>query len=79
MYSFNLETQQIKVRPSNSGKMIVKLFVYFLPVVVSLFFYNYFKDAYNGHSEYIHDICIKPESGQFLTGSEDGTIKLWSM
>lgn len=35
------------------------------------------KETYNGHSDYIHSICTRPDSNQFMTGSEDGTVKIW--
>jgi THO complex subunit 6 len=30
-----------------------------------------------GHSNVIYTLCLRPNTSQFATGSEDGTIKLW--
>ncbi|XP_019857035.1 PREDICTED: THO complex subunit 6 homolog [Amphimedon queenslandica] len=35
------------------------------------------KDIYSGHTKYIHSVCLRPGTNQFVTGSEDGSVKIW--
>lgn len=34
--------------------------------------------AFQGHKESIRDICFSPNDDRFVTGSDDGTIKIWN-
>lgn len=33
--------------------------------------------TFEGHSEYLHCICARPLHKQVITGSEDGTVRIW--
>ena len=34
---------------------------------------------YTGHTKYVHSLSLRPSTNQFLSGSEDGTVKVWGM
>lgn len=36
-----------------------------------------FKGSYSGHSNYVHCVCLRNGSSHFLSGSEDGTVRIW--
>ncbi|KAH7422794.1 hypothetical protein KP509_12G026000 [Ceratopteris richardii] len=33
--------------------------------------------TFEGHSDYLHCICSRPSQKQVITGSEDGTVRIW--
>lgn len=33
--------------------------------------------TFEGHSDYLHCICARPSHKQVITGSEDGTVRVW--
>lgn len=33
--------------------------------------------TFEGHSDYLHCICARPSHKQVITGSEDGTVRIW--
>lgn len=33
--------------------------------------------VFEGHSDYLHCICSRPSHKQVITGSEDGTVRIW--
>lgn len=35
------------------------------------------KGTYSGHSDYVHCVCMRSGSSHFLSGSEDGTVRIW--
>ena len=37
----------------------------------------YIKGTYSGHSDYVHCVCMRNGSSQFVSGSEDGTVRIW--
>lgn len=34
--------------------------------------------SFAGHADYVHCVALR-ENGQLVSGSEDGTVKLWGM
>jgi len=36
-----------------------------------------FLRSYRGHSDYIHAVTMRPNSQQFLSASEDGSVRVW--
>lgn len=60
--SWSLSTQQLKVRGEKHGHN----------VILSV------QATYSGHSKYIHCLTLRPPEKQLMTGSEDGTVKIWS-
>ena len=37
----------------------------------------FFQMSFHGHTDYIHCVTIRPSGQQFLSASEDGTVRLW--
>ncbi|PKA57252.1 WD repeat-containing protein DWA1 [Apostasia shenzhenica] len=35
------------------------------------------KVVFKGHSDYLHSVVVRKSSSQIITGSEDGTVRLW--
>ena len=61
--SWCLSTQQLKVNDKKA---------------LSCNFCSLHQVTYSSHSKYIHSLTLRPPDKQFITGSEDGTIKIWS-
>ena len=46
--------------------------------VNSSWFISYLvKGSFTGHTDYVHCVTMRNGSSQFLSGSEDGTVRLW--
>lgn len=37
----------------------------------------FFKGTLAGHTDYIQCLCLRPKHQQCVSGSEDGTVRLW--
>ncbi len=35
------------------------------------------KGTFSGHSDYVHCVCMRTGTTQFLSGAEDGTVRIW--
>ena len=35
------------------------------------------KGSYTGHTDFVHCVCMKNGSSQFVSGAEDGTVRIW--
>ena len=33
--------------------------------------------TYAGHTDYVHCVCMRNGDSQFLSGGEDGTVRMW--
>ena len=33
--------------------------------------------SYSGHKDYVHCVCLRSGSCQFISGAEDGTVRIW--
>ncbi len=33
----------------------------------------------NGHTDQVHSVCVTPDGSRIVSGSEDGTIRVWNM
>ena len=30
-----------------------------------------------GHTDYIHEVALRPNKAELLSGSEDGSVRIW--
>ena len=35
------------------------------------------KASYSGHTDFVHCVCMRNGSSQFVSGAEDGTVRIW--
>ncbi|XP_053707596.1 THO complex subunit 6 homolog isoform X1 [Synchiropus splendidus] len=38
-----------------------------------------FKSVLQGHADYVHCLNVRPQEAQLLSGSEDGSVRIWDM
>ena len=59
-----------------TDKLKFKLF-YVISDKLKKFVPHYFQTTFKGHSDYVHAVCLKNSGRECISGSEDGTVRIW--